>query len=1104
MKRSVVIIGAAVVLASTSAYADYVSAVLADGPEAYYRFEESTGAMSIADSSGNGHDSKTVSNVLLGQPGAMGNGGMFSNAYVQLNLQLSPDAGSFTIEALSCFDTTDINRHIASQQDGAGQGRALLYRGGSSKLTSYLGGEASTSTVTFSRELWHHVVMTVEDGGTNDTVRFYIDGGFVGENVVTSEATDGDWILGAAKDYTAGLIGLLDEVAIYTHQLSGARIAAHYNALISAPSVQTSSDPAEGGSSHNNMQPWQAINYLVALKGELPGAANCSNTMMSEIAMFAGNFAPAGWALADGQLLNIVENAYLFSIIGTTYGGDGTTTFALPDLRGRAAIHTGSGLGLSSRMIGQKTGQENVTLTEAQLPSHLHTLPPSADNTDLTGDGQPHNNMQPVLVTTYTIAIDSDTFASPFEISGNGPTFLGEIRCFAGVVAPSGTAKLDGQLLPTLLNADLFSILGTTYGGDGQTTFALPDLRGRMPVGCGQGSGLSNVIRGDMFGAETIALSAAQMPAHSHTWTDSSGLQTSGVSGNNEPHSNMQPSTGLNYIIALTGTVPSSHGTDLDEHFMGEVVLFAGDFSPEGWAFADGRLLAISSYPALYSLLGTTYGGDNRTTFALPDLRSRTAIQAGQGSELSNRGLGARSGAESATLTMNDIPAHIHTHSDPFTPVHYVSPNGEGHFPYTTWFSAAHTIQDAVDAAFWEDTVLVDSGTYNFGGTDDSRVAVPPGLTVRSIHGPEHTVINGKSTVRCVELGTNTTLSGFTLTKGFTPSSGGGFYCTSRSWYGIPLVSNCVITGNSAGYNGGGSYGGTLTHCTLTDNLADYEGGGSYRGTLTRCTLRGNVAKQGGGSSYGTLTHCTLTDNLAELGGGSSGGTLIHCTLSENEAAILSSSYNASGCGGGSADYTLKNCIVWGNTAEVSGDNWDSRSPDISRSCTMPDPGGTGNITNAPMFVSGNDFHLQAESPCIDAGTSLADIVDDLDGTPRPLDGDKNGSAIPDMGAYEYLNAAADSDGDSFTDGDEQIAVTGITDSNDWFHVSAFTSNCIVSFDSSEERQYTLQSCTNLIDGVWSNVAGQVDAMGNGGELTLIDPVATNSPCFYRVLVEIP
>lgn len=99
-----------------------------------------------------------------------------------------------------------------------------------------------------------------------------------------------------------------------------------------------------------------------------------SEPFVGEIKMFAGNFAPQGWALCDGQLLAVNQNDALFSLLGTIYGGDGRTTFGLPDMRGRIPIHAGSGPGLTPRTIGAKFGTENETVTANQLPSHTHTL----------------------------------------------------------------------------------------------------------------------------------------------------------------------------------------------------------------------------------------------------------------------------------------------------------------------------------------------------------------------------------------------------------------------------------------------------------------------------------------------------------------------------------------------------------------------------------------------------------------------------------------------------------------------------------------------------------------------------------------------------------
>jgi microcystin-dependent protein len=109
---------------------------------------------------------------------------------------------------------------------------------------------------------------------------------------------------------------------------------------------------------------------------------------------------------------------------------------------------------------------------------------------------------------------------------------------------------------------------------------------------------------------------------------------------------NMQPYTVVNYIISLDGTFPSRNGL---EPLLGEIILFAGNFAPRGWAFCDGSLLPISGYTNLYALLGTAYGGDGQSTFALPDLRGRVPVHEGSGPGLTPRVLGESGGSESTT-----------------------------------------------------------------------------------------------------------------------------------------------------------------------------------------------------------------------------------------------------------------------------------------------------------------------------------------------------------------------------------------------------------------------------------------------------------------------
>lgn len=168
-----------------------------------------------------------------------------------------------------------------------------------------------------------------------------------------------------------------------------------------------------------------------------------ADPFVAEIRMFGFNFAPAGWATCDGQLLPLSQNTALFSLLGTTYGGDGRSNFALPNLQGSAAMHPGQGQGLSERFLGEMSGTQNVTLLVTEMPAHTHSPTNSKNAGGLTtpsgnmwgtasaakvaanfyapaagsgavmnaaasginGGSQPHNNMMPYLTLTFCIAL---------------------------------------------------------------------------------------------------------------------------------------------------------------------------------------------------------------------------------------------------------------------------------------------------------------------------------------------------------------------------------------------------------------------------------------------------------------------------------------------------------------------------------------------------------------------------------------------------------------------------------------------------------------------------------------------------------------------------
>jgi microcystin-dependent protein len=168
-----------------------------------------------------------------------------------------------------------------------------------------------------------------------------------------------------------------------------------------------------------------------------------SEPYIGEIRMFAGNFAPKGWAFCNGQLLSIAQNSALFSILGTTYGGNGQTTFGLPNLQGRVPMHWGTGQGLTPRTLGETSGSENVTLLNNQMPAHTHAIAANSGQGDTfspegavnaaaldasqqplniystavnttmaaqsvtaAGGSQPHDNMQPYQCVSFIIALE--------------------------------------------------------------------------------------------------------------------------------------------------------------------------------------------------------------------------------------------------------------------------------------------------------------------------------------------------------------------------------------------------------------------------------------------------------------------------------------------------------------------------------------------------------------------------------------------------------------------------------------------------------------------------------------------------------------------------
>jgi microcystin-dependent protein len=286
--------------------------------------------------------------------------------------------------------------------------------------------------------------------------------------------------------------------------------------------------------------PTLAMPQLVATGGTYPqrGQAGPPQFYQGMVQPFAALGLEACGALpAQGQILAIPQAQDLFSIYATTFGGNGIMTFALPDLRGRSAIGGDPGM-----MTGQS------------------------------------------LTLTYIIATETN--------AQQQAPLIGTVALFGGNYAPPGWLVANGMLLPIEAYAPLMEVIGTTFGGNGTQTFALPKLTGCAAVGAGKAPGLPPVALGQ------------QVPG-------------------------AVPGLGLNYLICTNGYYPPSSGNGgfpPTEPFISQVIAYGGQAPPPDWAYCDGSLLKVAQYEPLYSLIGTTYGGDGIQEFALPDLRGRMLV----------------------------------------------------------------------------------------------------------------------------------------------------------------------------------------------------------------------------------------------------------------------------------------------------------------------------------------------------------------------------------------------------------------------------------------------------------------------------------------------
>lgn len=496
--------------------------------------------------------------------------------------------------------------------------------------------------------------------------------------------------------------------------------------------------------------------------------------------------APEGFLIEDGRAVSRITYADLFAVIGTTFGaGDGSTTFNLPDSRGRVSV-TQNPSDVEFATVGQKTGSKTEALTIAQIPSHTHvqnahthsvtdpghnhaqnphshtqnvgvgtgsggirrdynsdgaggiypqgtptdhawpTNNPAATGVTInsatavnqsTGGGGTHLNIQPSIVKMAAIKYtrpdtDADSFPAGTTIQGYWTT------------APEGYVLENGAALSRTTYAELFAAIGTTYGaGNGSTTFNVPDSRGRVGVNRSTSDTEFDVL-GEKSGSKTEQLTIAQLPSHTHTqnahnhgvtdpghnhtqnphshghevsansggsairrdWGSdgnttayAQGISTESTTALNNPsttgislasttatnqstggggtHNNIQPSIVKQSAIKVTA---AKTGSSTPAAAPGTSVSGWWSSVPAGYLLEDGSAVSRTTYAALFSVIGTTYGaGNGSTTFNLPDSRGRVGVHRNT-SDTEFDTMGEKTGAKTVTLTIAQIPSHTH------------------------------------------------------------------------------------------------------------------------------------------------------------------------------------------------------------------------------------------------------------------------------------------------------------------------------------------------------------------------------------------------------------------------------------------------------------
>ena len=492
--------------------------------------------------------------------------------------------------------------------------------------------------------------------------------------------------------YITGLIQQTNASGTATSQsLSGANPVTTYYCRVRAVNANGQSDWSNTGSGDTQQHTCADTTQY----GTFPNCYNYDSLPPGTSIAGYWSSPPDGYLLEDGSAVSRSTYSDLFALIGTSYGaGDGSTTFNVPDSRGRATVNLNAS-DTQFASIGQKYGEKTHTLTTAEMPSHNHEQNVSANSggsavrndytrdgaggsyaqgvgTNTTGGNGAYNVIQPSIVKQYAIKYRIQT-------GTNSTTAAGTTLQGYWASAPTGYLVENGTAVSRATYASLFAAIGTTYGaGDGSTTFNVPDSRGRVGVNR-NASDTQFATLGLKFGEKTHLLTIGEMVPHSHVQiitastsagpgirTDYSadaagsvydqGAQT-GLMGGGQAHNVIQPSIVKLSVIKTAASTGSQDDVGMQT---GSTIEGWWSTAPTGYLIEDGSAISRTTYADLYALIGTSYGaGDGSTTFNIPDSRGRVAVNR-NASDTQFASIGQKYGEKTHLMTLGELPSHYH------------------------------------------------------------------------------------------------------------------------------------------------------------------------------------------------------------------------------------------------------------------------------------------------------------------------------------------------------------------------------------------------------------------------------------------------------------